>query len=315
MDPERADTEHAGIELLTMAGVVAAFLMAMAVPEAFGATGGWFAGAYAVVRLVGIGGQFWVSSGDPEWQRALRRWATLSMAGIAAVVVGAMLPPGPRAVAFAAAAGLDLTSAWLAGSGEWRLFAGHFAQRHGLFVIIALGESLIVAGGAETVAGLDMGTVLPPVLVTAGLWWTYFGWAKGAMEEACDATPSAIRGAFCRDVYSLWHFLVVAGVIGVAVAVEQVVAHPDEPLTTAGVTALVSGIVLFVGGTGAALARAGVRVPRVRLAALAVLVVAAATLEVEALAPATVLGGVAVLVAVVAVVEQRRHPVPATPGA
>ncbi len=307
-----ADTEHPGVELLTMAGVVAAFLMALAVPEAYGATGGWFAGAYAIVRLVGIAGQFWVSSGDPEWRRSLRRWALLSMAGILAVAVGAALPPGPRMVAFAAAAGLDLTSAWLAGGGEWRLFTGHFAERHGLFVIIALGESLIVAGGAETAGGLDVVTVLPPVLVTVGLWWTYFGWAKRAMEEAGDATSSATRGAFCRDVYSLWHFLVIAGVIGVAVAIEETVTHPEEPLSTAGVMALVIGIVLFVGGTAAALARAGIRVPRVRLAALAVLVVAAVVFDLEALPPSALLGGVAVLLAVVAGVEQRGRRVPAT---
>lgn len=75
-----ADTEHAGIELLTMAGLVAAFLMALAVPEAFGATGAWFAGAYTATRLIGIGGQFWVSIGDADARRTLRTWATLSLA-------------------------------------------------------------------------------------------------------------------------------------------------------------------------------------------------------------------------------------------
>ncbi len=310
-----ADTEHPGVELLTMVGVVAAFLMALALPDALGSGGGWFAGAYTLVRLVGIAGQFWVSTGDAEWRRALRTWASLSLGGIALVVVGALLEPDARLVAFGLAVAVDLVSAWRAGSGEWRLFPGHFAERHGLFVIIALGESLIIAGGVSTEGGLQPATILAPVLVTVALWWTYFGWAKDAMEAACADTPSPRRGAFCRDVYSLLHYLVIAGVIGVAVAIEQAVTHPDEPLTTAGVAALVTGIVLFVGGTGAALARAGIRVPRVRLVALAVLVVGTAIFEVEALAPATVLGLVAVLVAVVAVAEQRGHPVPATTDA
>jgi low temperature requirement protein LtrA len=201
------------------------------------------------------------------------------------------------------AVAIDLASAWRAGDGEWRLYPGHFAERHGLFVIIALGESLIIAGAGSTDTGLQVGTVLPPVLVTAALWWTYFGWAKDAMEEAGAATPSARRGAFSRDVYSLLHYLVVAGVISFAVAIEETVAHPGEHLEPVGVAALVIGVALFVGGTGVALLRAGAGLPTVRVAAVGVLIVASPLL---ATVPATTaMALVAATVTAVAVIEHR----------
>jgi low temperature requirement protein LtrA len=185
------------------------------------------------------------------------------------------------------------------------VFPGHFAERHGLFVIIALGESLIAAGVAAEGLRRDgalAAVVIPAVLATCALWWTYFGWAKDALEHAMRQTGARERGRFARDVYSLGHFPIVGGVIGFAVAIEEAVHHPGEHLETAAALALTIGTALFVGGVGFTLLRARRRAPVIR----AVVVVALlASFPLLTTWPATVALTV-VTVAVVAVAVSER---------
>lgn len=306
-----ADTEHSGIELLTMVAVAAAFIMALTVPDAFETTGWWFASSYIAVRLVGIAGQWWVSAGDAEWRGAIRPWAILSFGGLAAVALAAALPPVPRTVVFGGAVALDLFSAWRAGSGEWRLYPGHFAERHGLFVIIVLGESLIAAGlNAEGLprSSVLLAVVVPAVVGACGLWWTYFSRAKDALEEGMQQTPSRDRGRYARDVYSFLHLPIIAGVIGFAVAIVQAIHavehHPGDALETTGVWALIAGVSLFVGFTGLALMRARAGLPVVR--GIAIVVLFASYPLLIAWPAAGALAWVAVLIVVVAAVDTVR---------
>lgn len=300
-----ADTEHPLVELLTMAAVAAAFLMALTVPDAFAAGGLSFAGWYVVVRGIGIAGQWWVSAADAEWRAAIRPWTLLSAAGLIVVLASGTLPPAARTAGLTLAAGMDLFAAWRAGGGEWRLFPAHFAERHGLFVIIALGESLIAAGvtanGQPRTAAL-LSAVIAAVLGTCALWWTYFARARDALEHAMAQHSSRDRGAFARDVYSLLHFPIICGVIGFAVAIHEAVAHPDEHLTGAGTVALIVGVGLFVGCTGLALRRA--RRGRPALRALAVVLLAVSAPLLAGWRPSGALLLVAVVVTGVALVEQ-----------
>ncbi|CAN5920885.1 low temperature requirement protein A [soil metagenome] len=302
-----ANTEHSGIELLTMAAVAAAFFMALTVPDPYETTGGWFAASYILVRLIGIAGQWWVSAGDAAWRGAIRPWAILSFGGLAAVALAAALPPGPRTVLFAAAVGLDLFSAWRAGSGEWRLYPEHFAERHGLFVIIALGESLIAAGinaGELEDTGTLLAVTVPAVVAACALWWTYFSRAKDALEEAMHWTPSRYRGRFARDVFSFLHFPIIGGVIGFAVAVVEAVHHPGDHLEPAAALALIIGVALFVGCTGLALLRARAEVPLVR--AIGIVVLLASYPLLVTVSAATALTYVALVLVVVAAVDTVR---------
>lgn len=257
-----------------------------------------------LVRLIGLAGQWWVSSGDAEWRRAIRPWVALSFAGLATVAVAAALPSGPRTVAFGVAAALDLFSAWRAGDGEWRLYPEHFAERHGLFVIIALGESLIAAGtfaADQPRTGVLLAAVIFAVAGACALWWTYFAGAKGALEETMHRTASRERGSYARDVYSLLHFPIIGGVVGFAVAIEEAVAHPTEHLEPAGALALVVGVALFVGCTGVALLRARAGWPVVRALGVAALL-GSYPLAVAWSAPSA-LAWVAAIVVVVAAAE------------
>ena len=301
-----ADTEHPGIELLTMAAVGAAFLMAVTVPDVFETSGWWFAVSYIGVRVLGIAGQWWVSTGDDEWRGAIRTWSALSAAGLIVIAVAAALPPESRTAVLALAVAIDVFSATQAGGGEWRLFTAHFAERHGLFVIIALGESLIAAGvgtadlpRSATLAAV----VIPAIFGVCALWWTYFARAKDALEQAMDTQPSAAKGRYARDVYSFLHFPIIGGVVGFAVAMEEAVAHPTEHLAPSAALALLVGTALFVGGTGLALVRARTGRPLVR--AIAIVALAALYPVVVAWPPAGALTAVAVVVVAVAIAEQR----------
>jgi low temperature requirement protein LtrA len=201
----------------------------------------------------------------------------MSSLGLLAIITAIFLPPKLRFAALGAAALLDVVAAVRAGRGEWRLFAGHFSERHGLFVIIVLGESLIAAGVTVTDQSLSVRLVLVAVTAVAGscaLWWTYFGWAKDALEERMRSQPPQTIGRFARDVYSFAHFPLIFGVIGFAISIEEAIAHPTDPLSFSGVLALCLGVGLIVGSTALALKLARVHVPAARWWAIVVFLAA-----------------------------------------
>ncbi|MFZ0014219.1 MAG: low temperature requirement protein A [Acidimicrobiia bacterium] len=302
-----ADTEHAWVRLPTLAATAVAFFMAQSVPDAFGDAGIWFAVSYVLVRLVGIGVQGWVLSGEPGG--AFPVWASSSLIGIGLVLAGGLASPEARVWLWLAALVADLLAAGFAGRGVWQLEPGHFAERHGLIVIIALGESLIAAGVAssEVERGLLFAvTTAGAVIATCALWWTYFGTLHSRLEERLADQDDADRGRFARDVFSFWHAVVVAGVIGVAVAFEAAISHPKDALDSSLALALTFGVALYVGGLAAASARArlgeGVA-PRVVVAVVAL----AATPLVPAVPAWLALWALALLVLAMDVVEVRRR--------
>jgi low temperature requirement protein LtrA len=268
-----ADTTHPAVEAVMLAATAIAFLMAVTIPDAFGDAGGWFAATYLAVRVVGLGLYGRVAWDDVAKRAAVRRFALLSAGGLAAVAGGGVVGGDARAWWWAAAVLLDVVAAVAAGAAEgWDVRPDHFSERHGLFVIIALGESLIVAGAGLTGAERTTQTVAVAILavgVTCGLWWSYFVTAKPLLDDAIRQRNQADRTHLARDVYSIGHFVVVFGVVLLAVAVEEAVAHPHQALPAGGSLALAGGVVLFVGGTAAALRRSGTALSGRRLVILA----------------------------------------------
>jgi low temperature requirement protein LtrA len=300
-----ADPRHPAVRLATLTATGVAFLMALTVPDVFGDAAWWFALSYIVVRLIGIGTQWLVSAGDAVWHSAVRTWSLSSLLGLAAVAAAPALAGEQRTAALLVAIAVDVFAAVRAGTGEWRMYPAHFAERHGLFVIIALGESLIAAGVAARDLPRDAtlaAVVIPAVMAICALWWTYFGWVKDALEHSMEQTGAMERGWFARDVYSLGHFPVIGGVIGIAAAVEVAVHHPGEHLATPTAVALAVGAALFVGGVGLTLLRARRRVPVIR--AVVVVAVLASLPLLTAWTAAAALTLVAVAVGVVAVFER-----------
>jgi low temperature requirement protein LtrA len=272
-----ADTEESHVRLATLLATAVAFFMAQAVPDAFADGGAWFAIPYVGVRLTGLTVYAWVAQGDVEQRASVRGFWLVSLTGMAAVIAGAFAGATLRTALWFLAIALDFVAATQAGRGTWRVSPRHFAERHALFVIIGLGESLIAAGigtgDVARTAELVVAAVLA-VLATCALWWSYFGWAKEAAEEAFAAAPVDERARIARDAYSLRHFPIVGGIIGFAVAVEETVAHPGEPLSTPLAFSLAAGVVLFVLGTAAVLFYTSRIQPWTRIGAAAVIAVA-----------------------------------------
>ncbi len=184
----------------------------------------------------------------------------LSVGGLVSVVAGATLGGSAHYVLWGLAIALDLIAAGVGGRLEgWNLHPDHFVERHGLIVIIALGETLIVAASGLVEAAMTPAatiTAILSVLVTAGLWWGYFRHARPAFEHALAASDGSARSSLARDVFSFLHFPMLCGIIGMAAATEQALAHPDAPLAGDVRAALGGGVVLFITGSALAIRRA-----------------------------------------------------------
>ena len=313
-----ADTEHDLVRLATLAATAIAFLMAVSVGEAFESDGGlWFVLPYITIRVVGLAMYLRVASERDGHLDAVRAFAFLSTFGLAAALIGGIDDPEARVWWWSGAIVLDILAAGVAGRFEsWHIHAEHFAERHALFVIIALGESLIVAAAA--VAGAERTTELGvvaigAVVVTCLLWWTYFGWLKDALEARLTELDGSRQSRFARDAYSLLHLPLIGGVVGVAVGFEAMLEHPQDALDHEVLIALGVGLGLFLGASVLAWARGRRQVLWVRL--LVPVVLAAVFVPGADLAAVWILSIVAAALAAVIAAEAIDRPGEARAGA
>jgi low temperature requirement protein LtrA len=255
-----ANTEHHHVRLGTLIATGIAFVMAIYVESAFAPLGEgaiWFAASYIAVRLLGLGLYYRVVTGA-EQRTSVVTFASFSILGLVAVLAGGFFAPDLREWIWIGAIALDLGAAWFAGNQRaWGIHAGHFAERHGLIIIIALGESLIVAGSALTAesvpATMAIGSMA--VLITCLLWWTYFGWVGEVLEERLTSQTGRPRARLARDAYTFWHFPLVSGIIAMAVGFETAL-HPADYTLTQTAVAVGLGLTLFLTSTAGALHRA-----------------------------------------------------------
>jgi low temperature requirement protein LtrA len=244
--------------------MIAVFLVALTIPEAYDdLAGGWhgplvFALAYVLVRLIHLT-LYLVAAGDDA---ALRRQVLLTLAVVmapasVALIVGAVIG-GPAQTwiwlgAFLYDAALIYASS--RGGGGWRIHSvAHWAERHGLVVILALGESVVAVGvgvAREPIDGaIVLGTALA-VTLSILLWWAYFARISAAGEHALERRADAARVVLARDAYTYVHFVIVAGVILAALGVEEAMAHigDAEPFGWFAASALASGLTAYIVGT------------------------------------------------------------------
>jgi low temperature requirement protein LtrA len=265
-----ANTDHSHIRLGTLAATAVAFFMAVEVPNAFTHGALWFAGPYVAVRLIGLLLYKWVTASDPDMHAAVRRFFLFSLTGLVAVWAGAFLGGTAQYWLWGSAILLDVVAAQAGVRMEgWDLQVGHFVERHGLIVIIALGECLIVAAAGLTDAPRSFGTVALgffAVAISCGFWWSYFPYANPALEKAMNGAQGTPRAGLARDAFSLGHFPMLCGIVAFAVGVEAAVAHPELALPIDARIGLGIGFLLFVGGTGVALWRAAGILLKVRFA-------------------------------------------------
>ena len=154
-----------------------------------------------------------------------------------------------RAVLWLVALLIDLGGPFLFGVEGWRLIPGHFAERYGLILIIALGESIVAIGvGAEF--GLDAGVVTAAVIgiaIAAALWWLYFDVVALVAERRLSrATPGREQNALARDSYSYLHLPMVAGIVLLALGMKKSLEHVGDPLHTVPAAALLGGVAVYL---------------------------------------------------------------------
>jgi low temperature requirement protein LtrA len=277
-----ADTTHALIEVGTLVAVVVAFMMAVALPDAFEDRALWFAVPYVLLRVIGLGLYIMVAREDHAQREAVQRFALASAGGMVAVLIGAAVGDEAQYALWGVAIALDILAAMIGGRSEgWNLHPEHFTERHGLFVIIVLGETLIIAAaglaGVEWTAEITAAAMLA-VGITCGLWWSYFARAKPSFDHAMNSRKGSQLSMLARDVFSLLHFPILFGVIACAVAVEEAVAHPEEPFHLETRLMLAAGLVLFMVGLAVAKYRASryVLVERVVLTIVTAIIIVVA---------------------------------------
>jgi low temperature requirement protein LtrA len=238
-----------GAVRIAMFGAMGAMLIAsLAVPDVFGDDALLFACAYGVVRIAHLLLYAVAGRGDRDLLDAIARLAAGTGIGVTLLFVAAALDGRAQVTVWAVALVVDLLGAYVGGGRGWHLAPGHFAERHALIVIIALGES-IVALGLGASHDLDAGVVVAALLglaIAAALWWLYFDVVAIVAEGRLRAATGNAQLALARDSYSYLHLPMVAGIILFAVGVKKTLGDVGEPLKLVPAVALCGGIALYL---------------------------------------------------------------------
>jgi low temperature requirement protein LtrA len=302
------DPEEGGVRIVLFGAMAAFLIAAICEPEAFDGLALEFAIAYGAVRVAHIGLFLIASRDDPGLRRSTVGLGIGMTIGVSLLIVGSFLDPGPRAVFWGLALVLDMANPYLFGSEGWHLVPGHFAERHGLIIIIALGESIVAIGvgaGGEMTWGIAGAAVLG-IAIVAALWWLYFDVVALVSARRLASAPEGKElNELARDSYSYLHFPMVAGIILVALGLKKTLGHVDDPLETVPAFALLAGVALYLLGLVAFRLR-HVRSINWRRLALALVIVALLPAATELPAVATV-GIVATLLWILVAVETRAY--------
>jgi low temperature requirement protein LtrA len=244
VDPEE------GVVRLVMFGAMAGLLVAaLCLPGVFDDTALLFACAYGIVRAAQIALFLVASRDDPALRRSVYALAVGTALGVGLLLAASLADGTLQLALWALALTLDMIGPVLVGQEGWKLMPSHFAERHGLIIIIALGESIVAIGvGAE--ASVDAGIVAAAVLgtaVAAALWWLYFDVvALVAERRLSHATPGSEQNGIARDSYSLLHFPMVAGIVLVALGMKKTLEHTDDALALVPAVALLGGTAVYL---------------------------------------------------------------------
>jgi low temperature requirement protein LtrA len=251
------DTESIPVRLLLIALMLASLLMAVAIPDAFGDRALLFAGSYVAIQ---VGRHLFLTfaaagPGTIERERAGRILAWFVAAGVL-WIAGALVEGEARVALWLLALALDYGGPMVTfripglprlAPEAWAVGTEHFAERFGLFVIIALGETIVLTGATTSDLELDAARIVAfcmAFLATAALWWLYFTSVARIAQRRLELSEN--RTLLARDAYTYLHVVLVAGVIVSAVGDELVIAHPTDILPAPEVAAVVAGPAIYL---------------------------------------------------------------------
>jgi low temperature requirement protein LtrA len=234
---------------LLFVGMAGFLTIALAVPGAFGSTGWAFGVGYFVVNLVHTG--LFIKAGGRAAAGAMARLGPLNLLSASLVLVGGLAGSGWREALWTAALAVQIVSPYLHRIQGFSIEPAHFVERHGLVVIIALGESVVAVGAG--VAGTPLtpaliGAAVLGLLIAYGLWWVYFGGDEIRAEQALGAVPPERRARVAMRAYGYAHYPILLAVVLLAAGVKKAIGHPFAALPLAQALALGGGVALFLLG-------------------------------------------------------------------
>jgi low temperature requirement protein LtrA len=252
------DPDSRPVRLMLIGVMGAGLVMAAAIPDAFGGTGLLFAGAYSALQIGRSGFVLWAFRHHPVQRRNFERIVTWNVAaslfwiagGLAEGTARELIWIGAILVDYAApAAGFRVPRLGRSVTSDWTVTGSHFAERFKLFVIMALGESILVTGitfSALEPAVASVAAFAIAFLGSVAFWWIYFDRSAEAGSGALESTTDP--GRLARSAYTYFHLPIVAGIIVAAVADELIIAHPDGHAEAATVAVTLGGPALFLAG-------------------------------------------------------------------
>jgi low temperature requirement protein LtrA len=232
-----------------LVAMAAMFVAALAVPSAFGRHGVVFGVAFLIVNLMhlvlfSLGGR-----GDPDLLAGVARIAPSAIGGAGLILVAGFVDTGVRPLFWAAALVVGYLGPLVTGTRGFRVEPAHFVERHELIVIIAIGESLVAIGLGATGTELGAGVIVAAVLglvVAASLWLAYFDFFSIRGLQLLAERSGVDRTVLARDVYTYLHLPMVCGIVLVALAMKETLAHVGDELDTIPALCLCGGSSLYL---------------------------------------------------------------------
>ena len=241
--------EEGAVRLFVFGSIGAMLIVSLATPNAFGADGVVFGIAYFIVRALHLALYAIAGRGDRELLRALLRLAPFAILAPALLVAAGFLEGGPQLAVWGVALAVDYLGPTVVGHMRgWRVSPEHFVERHGLVVIIALGESIVAIGVGAAGVRLDAGVVVAALLgmaVVSALWWSYFDWVIFIAQARLAEATGAERATLARDQYSYLHLPMVAGIVLFALGMKTTLADVQSTLPMIPAIGLCGGLALY----------------------------------------------------------------------
>jgi low temperature requirement protein LtrA len=245
------DPEAGAVRGVIFAAMAALLIVSLCVQEAFGNLALTFALAIGAFRTAHIALFMLAGAEDEDLRRSVVGLAVSTAIAVGILILASFFDGLAQGALWALAIFLDMAGPYFFGTEGWKLVPGHFAERHGLILIIALGES-IVAIGVGASGELDLGIGAAAVLgvfLAAALWWIYFDVvALVSARRLGAAQPGREQNALARDSYSYIHLLLVAGIVLMAMGMKVTIGHHSEQLHDVPATALLGGLALYLLG-------------------------------------------------------------------
>jgi low temperature requirement protein LtrA len=242
------DARRREVRLAIFGAMVAMLLASLAIPRAFEGDALLFACAYLGVRVMHVA-LFAAASEDVSVRQAGRALIPTSTFAPALLIAASALDGAAQTAVWIVALAIDYVGGAVRGIEGWRLSPGHFAERHGLIVIIALGESIVAIGVGAAGLALGAGELAAAalgVVAAAALWWIYFDDTAEHVEQRLLAAAGRARNVMARDAFSFLHLPLVAGIVLLALGVKKTLGDVDEHLKAVSAVALCCGAALYL---------------------------------------------------------------------